>query len=89
MFDKSGGIPSPCSSIRYVMKMRPLVVMGLILAVLGLVALAVPTFEGACDDGMRPWTLIPISIRGGAWALSSLNGNGSWKDFHPETACVG
>ncbi len=58
------------------MKMRPLVVIGLILAVLGLVALAVPTFtffttERVADVGFfkidisRPHTLVFNPIVGG------------------------
>jgi hypothetical protein len=64
------------ASRRYAMKMRPLVVIGLILAVLGLVALAVPSFtfftrERVADVGFftidisRPHTVVFNPIVGG------------------------
>jgi hypothetical protein len=67
---------SPLSSRRYVMKMRPLVLSGLILVVLGLAALAVPTFtffttERVGDVGFfkidisRPHTIVFNPIVGG------------------------
>ena len=65
------------------MKMRPLVVIGLILAVLGLVALAVPSFtfftrERVADVGFftidisRPHTIILNPIVGGAALVAGI-----------------